>query len=388
MATESHTVEPHWSLLLFASVKTTATEIRCKYAPPEIFWFPLRDAVLAKGKPKESVMPASAKHSLHGALDWEPAQQIRSVGVAEFLPLLKPLSLCTGVCQPTCNLAGGRTCGSPGCTYFFNAFYLHEMNHAVRSGAAKASRNIVSRRIIIRKQSSPKNLSRLRLLTPEYCSCVFTFALPYFSSTRSGWLSSARGDSRVAGVPHSLLGVCSSVPLRPTGIVRVHTCTEAQLSTQNLGWPRLTCNTWVGDLKHTSQRKHAEDPLRKGSPMNNGGWITQLVPIWLFSLLADCHRGPQGSPLLPAMLAPKILTCQGKRALETWPSRHQKELCHCAGCPLHLRVCRGRDRICSILQSSVTLCCYITVWNHQTVCSIPSWLNSASLNVSNDSVLF
>lgn len=180
----------------------------------------------------------------------EAEQQIRSVGVAEFLPLLKPLFLCTGVCQPTCNLAGGRTCGSPGCTYFFNAFYLHKKNHAVRSGAAKASINIVSCRIIIRKQSSPKNLSRLRLLTPEYCSCVFTFALPYFSSTRSGWLSSARGDSRVAGVPHSLLDVCSSVPLRPTGIVR-----SAHMHRGTAFYPEFGMTTL--DMQHVGGRAEA-----------------------------------------------------------------------------------------------------------------------------------
>jgi len=69
MATEPRTVKPHQSLLLSASVKAAATEIWRKYAPPQIFCFPLRDAILAKSKPKESIVLASVEHSQHRALD-------------------------------------------------------------------------------------------------------------------------------------------------------------------------------------------------------------------------------------------------------------------------------------------------------------------------------
>ena len=170
--------------------------------------------------------------------------------MAELLPPLKPLSLCTGVYQPSCNLEGGGSCGSLGCTYFFNALCQHKKNHTVIRGAAKASINMVSCRIVIGKQSSPKNLSRLRLLTSEDCSCVFTFALPYFSSTCSGRLSSARGDSKVAGVPHSLLDVCSSVSLRPTGIVQ-HKCMHRGTAL----YPEFGTTTL--DVRHVGRRAEA-----------------------------------------------------------------------------------------------------------------------------------
>lgn len=58
-----------------------------------------------------------------------------------------------------------------------------------------------------------KAVPKVRGLTPENCSCVFTFALPYFLSTHSEQLSGGRGDSRVARVSHSLLHVCSSKSL-------------------------------------------------------------------------------------------------------------------------------------------------------------------------------
>jgi len=166
--------------------------------------------------------------------------------------------LCTGVCKPSCNLAGGRTCGSPGCIYFFNNFYQHKKNHTVSSEAAKTSINTVSCRIVTGKQSIPKNPSRLRLLT--------------FSSTRSGQVSGERDDSRVAWVPHSLLHVCPSPPLRPTGIVwgkRIHRGTVV--------YPESGAT--MLDIRHVGGRAEAcisEKTCRRSFEKAAAQWIKEI----------------------------------------------------------------------------------------------------------------
>lgn len=53
-------------------------------------------------------------------------------------------------------------------------------------------------------------------------------------------------------------------------------------------------------------------------PLNKGDLIIQLLPVWLFSLLAGCYTAPQGSPLpcrsstwdphLPGKEGPRDLT--------------------------------------------------------------------------------
>lgn len=214
------------SPISIASVKATATEIRCKYTPPQIFCFPLRGAILAKGKPKESVTPASAEHRQHGAPDWEPApkrQSSRSAASA-WLNCCPPPSLNHSLftlvrANPPVTWQEVGNVDFLDASIFPTPYISTKRTTLLEAQQLEQAQIQQAAELFSGNKSSPKNPSRLRLLTPEDCSCLLTFALVCFSSPRSGWLSGVKGDSRVARVPHSLLDVSFSVSLWPTGIV-------------------------------------------------------------------------------------------------------------------------------------------------------------------------
>lgn len=154
MAAEPYTMELHPSLSLFASVKATAPGIWCKLALLRYSIFPWEMSFWQQANPKDK--PHQDTLPSHSS---------------------KPLSFC----KSFCNLAGGRTCSWM--HIIFSALYQHRKNHTVRRGAVKVSTNEVNWRIFIMKQAASQTHPDLRLFTPEDCSCVFTFALSYFSST-------------------------------------------------------------------------------------------------------------------------------------------------------------------------------------------------------------
>lgn len=133
------------------SLRETPFGQKAKAKPKDVSWQP----ALSTATAERWAEPAALKSSSSAA----------SAGL-NCCPPLKPLSLCAGICQPSCHLAGGRTAASPGCTYFFLISSISAWKEPPCSLQVEQLKQ-ESCRIVTGKRSHPKNLPRLRLLTPE-----------------------------------------------------------------------------------------------------------------------------------------------------------------------------------------------------------------------------